>query len=58
MTFSGRAITQKERNRLLGFAGVTSATECCIGVMRMEDNKYYPVARFFNNDKFLFYVSL
>lgn len=58
MKFSGRAITEKERNRLLGFAGVSNANECYIGVMKMKDQRYYSVARFFNNDKFLFYVTL
>lgn len=58
MSFSGRAITVPERNRLLSFAEPSGADECCIGVMKMEDGKYYPVARFFKNDEFLFYITL
>lgn len=58
MNFSGRAITKSERDRLLAFAGVSSATDCCIGSMMFDDGLYHPVARFFNNDKYLFYVQL
>lgn len=54
MKITGRAITQKERDRLMGFVGVSKADEIAIGCMKMEDGRYYSVARFFKNDKFLF----
>lgn len=58
MKFYGRALSDNERNRLLGFAAPSGADECYIGFMKMEDEKYYWVARFYKNDEFLFYVSL
>lgn len=58
MNITGRAITEKERQRLMGFVGVSGADEIAIGHMKMEDGKYYPVARFFQKDKFLFCVTL
>lgn len=58
MKITGRAVTQKERDRLMGFVGVSGADEIAIGYMKMEDERYYPVARFFKEDKFLFYITL
>ena len=58
MRFSGKAITKTERNRLLSFAKPSKADECCIGVMKTENGQWIPVARFFKNDIFLFYITL
>ena len=58
MKFSGKSLTDSERNILLCYAKQGGADECCIGYMKVENGRYIPVARFFNNDKFLFYVTL
>lgn len=57
MKFSGKSLTDSERNKLLRYAK-QGADECCIGYMKTENGRYIPVARFFNNGKFLFYVTL
>ena len=53
---TGRAVTQKEREWLNGFAGESGADEITIGYMKMEDETWDYVARFFKEDKLLFYV--
>lgn len=57
MKFSGKPLTDSERNRLCNIQQ-GCADECCIGYMKTENGRYIPVARFFNNGKFLFYVTL
>ena len=57
LKFSGRALTETERNKLKAIAP-SETDNCCIGYMKTESGRYVPVARFFKGDTLLSYFFI
>lgn len=58
MKFSGNALTLSDRKKYETIAHLIGADECCVGVKKVDVDKYVPVVRFFKSNNCIACINL